>query len=209
MAENPPYTLQVGTFTKLLDKIKTAATPERFTQDFLASKLGMRGGTANSMIPLLKKLGFLSSDGTPTEIYRRFRNPSQSGDAAADALRHGYKTLFEMNETAHELDDKGLRGLVVQATGLEQDSRVAHAITGTYKALKKYAQFGGEEELPQEEKSSQEMVTTGTDHTHKTGTERSVGMNLSYTINLNLPATSDVKVFDAIFRSLREHLLKK
>jgi hypothetical protein len=157
----------------------------------------------------LKKLGFLSSDGTPTEIYRRFRNPSQSGRAADDALRHGYKTLFEMNETAHELDDKQLRGLVVQATGLEQDSRVAHAITGTFKTLKRYAQFDGEEELPREEKSSQEIVTTGADHTHKTGTERSMGMNLSYTINLNLPATSDVKVFDAIFRSLREHLLKK
>jgi hypothetical protein len=208
MAVNPPYTLQVGTFTKLLDKIKTAATPERFTQDFLASKLGMRGGTANSMIPLLKKVGFLSSDGTPTEMYRRFRNPSQSSRAAADALRHGYKTLFEMNESAHELDDKELRGLVVQATGLEQDARVVGAITGTFKALKKYAESGGEE-APHEEKSSQEIVATGADHAPKTGGERGVGMNLSYTINLNLPATSDVKVFDAIFRSLREHLLKK
>jgi len=34
-------------------------------------------------------------------------------------------------------------------------------------------------------------------------------MNLSYTINLNLPATTDIKVFDAIFKSLREHLLKQ
>jgi hypothetical protein len=209
MAENPPYTLQVGTFTKLLDKIKTAATPERFTQDSLASKLGMRGGTANSMIPLLKKAGFLSSDGTPTETYRRFRNPSQSGRAAADALRHGYKTLFEMNESAHELDDKELRGLVVQATGLEQNARVVHAITGTFKALKKYAQLGGEEESSREEKSSQEVSGNGADEAHKTGAERAIGMNLSYTINLNLPATADVKVFDAIFRSLREHLLKK
>ena len=33
------------------------------------------------------------------------------------------------------------------------------------------------------------------------------GLRLGYTINLNLPATSDVAVFDAIFRSLKEHLL--
>jgi hypothetical protein len=35
------------------------------------------------------------------------------------------------------------------------------------------------------------------------------GINLSYTINLNLPETSDIKVFDAIFKSLKENLLKK
>jgi len=34
------------------------------------------------------------------------------------------------------------------------------------------------------------------------------GLNLSYTINLNLPETSDVEVFNAIFRSLKENLLK-
>lgn len=33
------------------------------------------------------------------------------------------------------------------------------------------------------------------------------GLSLGYTVNLHLPATSDVAVFNAIFRSLREHLL--
>jgi hypothetical protein len=33
------------------------------------------------------------------------------------------------------------------------------------------------------------------------------GLNLSYTINLNLPATSDQAVFNAIFKSLKEYLL--
>jgi hypothetical protein len=34
------------------------------------------------------------------------------------------------------------------------------------------------------------------------------GLNLSYTINLNLPETSDVEVFNAIFRSLKDNLLR-
>jgi hypothetical protein len=34
-----------------------------------------------------------------------------------------------------------------------------------------------------------------------------MGMNLSYTINLNLPATSDISVFNAIFKSLKENML--
>jgi hypothetical protein len=38
--------------------------------------------------------------------------------------------------------------------------------------------------------------------------ENSQAFNFSYTINLNLPETTDVEVFNAIFRSLKEHLLK-
>jgi hypothetical protein len=37
---------------------------------------------------------------------------------------------------------------------------------------------------------------------------QSLGLNLGYTINLNLPATSDPAVFNAIFKALKEHLLK-
>ena len=37
---------------------------------------------------------------------------------------------------------------------------------------------------------------------------QSVGLRLGYTINLNLPATTDVAVFNAIFKSLKEHLLE-
>jgi len=37
---------------------------------------------------------------------------------------------------------------------------------------------------------------------------QSLGLNLGYTINLNLPATSDPEVFDAIFKSLKQHLLR-
>ena len=33
------------------------------------------------------------------------------------------------------------------------------------------------------------------------------GLNLSYTINLNLPSTTDINVYNAIFKSLKEHLL--
>jgi hypothetical protein len=38
--------------------------------------------------------------------------------------------------------------------------------------------------------------------------QSATGFNLSYTINLNLPETADVEVFNAIFKSLKEHLLK-
>lgn len=189
-----------GTLTKVLEKIKTAAVPERFTQDFLATKLGFKGGPPKTIIPFLKKIGFLAADGSPTDLYKRFRNPSQSGSAMATAMRHGYSTLYEMNEYAHDATEKELKGLVVQATGAEQDSRVVQAVIGSFKALKGFAKFDGAEEVEQQEpldkvtqKEDQKVDEKPSPPTSK--------VNLAYTINLNLPATTDVAVFDAIFKA--------
>jgi hypothetical protein len=42
----------------------------------------------------------------------------------------------------------------------------------------------------------------------KTKKESGMKLNLAYSINLHLPASDDIKVFDAIFKSLKENLLK-
>ena len=39
--------------------------------------------------------------------------------------------------------------------------------------------------------------------------EQDVKLNLSYTINLVLPKTDDIAVFNSIFKSLRENLLRR
>ena len=41
-----------------------------------------------------------------------------------------------------------------------------------------------------------------------TSTTGQVGFNVSYTINLNLPETTNPDVFNAIFKSLKENLLE-
>ena len=200
MAEQQlPYLQAHGNITKTLNKIIEAQTPERFTVDFLGTKLGMTGGSATPVIPYLKRTGFLNPDGSPTTLYKRFRNQSQRGAAAAEALRKGYAHLYQSNEHAHELDDAGLVGLVVQVTGLEQSNSIFRAIIGSFKALRAFADFDAVPDEPTDEPTHEEKpVPPG---------EQLTGVNLGYTINLHLPPTSDVAVFNAIFRSLREHLL--
>src|SRR6266478_2048175 len=97
-AEYPPFMNGYGTAAKILNKVKEAQTPDRFTQDFLSTKLKFPGGTARSFIPLAKRIGFLESDGRPTDLYKSFRNPSQSKAAMAAAIRKGYSQLYERNE---------------------------------------------------------------------------------------------------------------
>ena len=197
-----PYVFAYGNISKALEKIQEAAAPSRFTQDFLGTKLGLKGGSARPVIPFLKKIGFLGSDGAPTELYVRFRNKAESGAVAATALRKGFAGLFEINEYVHELKDSELKGVVIQATGLAPSSSTVNAIVGSFNALKKFARF--DEDLPQ--KTETKLKSETPELRAETPTERTI--SLGYTINLHLPATSDIAVFDAIFKSLREHLIK-
>jgi hypothetical protein len=194
-----------GTITKVLEKIKTAATPPRFTQDFLATKLGLPGGTPRPVIPFLKRAGFLGGDGIPTDLYKRFRNPTESRRAGAEALKTAYQRLYEMNEYAHELGDDKLKGLIVQATGMDAGSPAVRAMIGSFKALRDFASFESE---PESETESAGEPAEPTESTRQEARATPARIGLSYTINLNLPSTSDIAVFDAIFKSLRANLLK-
>lgn len=205
MANTLPYVTTLATLERMLTKIKEASVPERFTQDFVSTKLGMKGGTANAIIPFIKKMGLVHSDGTPTSDYKAFRNPSNEGQIIAKSMKTLYKDLYDMNEYAHELNDKDLKGLIIRFTGLKEDSQVVGKILGTYKILKKMANF---DEVISEEISPQ--VIQNENPVMQIPNRNMLveeGLNLSYTINLNLPSTTDINVYNAIFKSLKEHLL--
>lgn len=203
-----PYVPSYGNITKALNKIKAASTPPRFTQDFLATTLDMPGGSPKPVISFLKRTGFLGSDGVPTELYKRFRNSAQSGSAAADALRTGYKPLYDINEYVHNAKDPDVRGLIVQVTGSEEDSKLVQTIAASFKALKAFANFDAAAGDADESGGAPPDTGDGGDGGGNHAGVLPGGINLGYTINLHLPATSEVAVFNAIFKSLREHLLR-
>lgn len=202
-----PYVTAPGNVEKALNGIKSAATPERVNQDFVKTILQIPGGSGNQITSFLKKIGFANTDGTPSDIYKKFRNSSTSGRAIADALKIGYSPLYVRNEYMHRLSDEKLKGLIIEETGQSEDSNAVALILAAIKALKKYASWDEVTEEKEEQKTTPPI--TAIDITKKMPSTRSgVGLNLSYTINLNLPATSDVAVFNAIFKSLKENLLK-
>jgi hypothetical protein len=202
-----PYITAPGNIERALNSIKSASTPERVTQDFVKTILKIPGGSGDQITSFLKKIGFVNPDGTPSEIYRKFRNSATSGKAAADALRTGYAPLYYRNEYMHEMPEKDLKGLIIEETGQSKESNVVGLILSSIKAIKKYADFSPaitEKKVEVETKEHFPITTSipNTQEAHK------LGLNLSYTINLNLPATSDIAVFHAIFKSLKENLLR-
>src|SRR5260370_30740374 len=137
-----PYVTSPGNIEKALIGMKAAAAPKRISQEFVKTVLKIQGGPGNEMTSYLRKIGFAGADGTPSEIYKKFRNTATEGQAAADALRIGYKALYVRNEYMHELTDDKLRGLIIEETGEEQDSRVVTLVVSCIKGLKKYAKPG-------------------------------------------------------------------
>jgi Family of unknown function (DUF5343) len=207
-----PYISTPGNIDRALEGIKTAAVPERVSQDFVKTILKITGGSGDQMTSFLKKIGFTASNGAPSELYRTFRNPSSSGIATATAIRTAYAPLYKRNEFMHELSDDKLQGLIVEETGQAPDSSVVKLTTSCIKHLKKFASFNTIEaptsplaQLPAAQSQERDGGSGGQKSDRR---ESGLGLNLGYTINLNLPATSDPKVFDAIFKSLKEHLLR-
>lgn len=210
MSDSLPYMNSTGLITTILNKIIEAQTPTKYGLDFQANKLGYGSGSAKPFIQLLKRIGFVSSDGTPTELYKKFRNSSSRSSAMASAIRIGYAPLYAVSEYAHDLDAKKLKDAIIQVTGQSSDSSTVKGIIGTYNALKAFANFYETEEesaVKQPESVKPPAISTSPDHTTPATTTAQRGMNLSYTINLNLPETKDPEVFDAIFTSLKAKLL--
>ncbi len=202
-----PYMSAPGAVTKILEKIKTAGTPTTFNPDFLSTKLGFKGGNYRTFISWAKKMGMLSTDGTPTQLYKSFRNISSSGASLAKAFKIGYKELYTRNEYCHELDRKRFKGLVMEATGEAANSAKVDRIVSTFFNAKTLADFDKTlTEQPVEEKKHEAVKNPIVTNPKQA---KQIGLGINYTINLVLPKTDDPSIYNAIFKSLRENLLNE
>lgn len=204
-----PYVSASGNIEKTLRGIKAAATPESVSQDFVKTIIGIKGGSGNQITAYLKKIGFATADGTPTDLYKKFRNSATEGWAVAQALKTGYAPLYVRNEYMHKLSDDDLKGLVVEETGAGQDSNVVPLVMACIKQLKKFAKWETPIEGKVEDRATDKSASNppAQQNPPALSAPPRLGLNLGYTINLNLPATSDPAVFNAIFRALKDHLL--
>jgi Family of unknown function (DUF5343) len=210
MAEYPPYVNAYNGIPALFRKIKAAAVPPKFTVDFLSTVLDLKSSSYRAMIPLLKKLGFIDAANIPTQAYRDIREDASSGSVMAERLKEAYKSLFQANEYAWKLSKEDLAAKLRSLTGAAEDDQYIPSVAGTFLALSKLAKWEGG--APKK----RELATDGADkgESDNSGRKRDDELTggrlrLSYTINLNLPATTEIEVFNAIFKSLRENLLRE
>src|ERR1700722_13239569 len=129
----------------------------------------------------------------------------------AERLREAYKSLFQANEYSWKLEKPGLTAKLKSLTSAADDDPVLASIVGTFTALSKMADWGKAvpkkvDLAPTEAEKEKEPIVS--DMRNRENETADTKLRLSYTINLNLPATTETEVFNAIFKSLRDNLLR-
>lgn len=205
---NLPYTSSLGVFKRALEKLIEGEKPTTFNRDFLGTVLGVSGGAANPVIPILKKTGFLTDSGAPTEIYADFQTNSGRANAALLALKRGFSEIFRKNQYAHKADKSKIVDIIRSVTGLPSGDPVIGYIYGTFNALQEYAKGATETSDAGDEGEELDTSIGTTQPIHQAQTPIAPPLGLSYQINIILPETSNIEVFNAIFKSLRDNLLR-
>jgi hypothetical protein len=201
----------------VFNRIAEGQAPEKFTSQYLKD-LGFSSSNYRAVIPLLKALGFLTPDGVPTNRYLEYRNTARSRRVMGEALREAYGDLFTIKANPTEEDFTLIEGKFRSAHNAS--SNTARLMASTFYALLELADIsapvtdlvapaGEGVEVP-EAKQAAEMPDTTVKK--QAGSQIQISNSnasptLHYNIQIHLPATKDVEVFNAIFKSLREHLL--
>ena len=211
-AKYPPYVNAYGNISKLFEEIKKASVPAKFTNNFLQTVLGLKSTSYRAMIPLLKKLGFIDQSNVPLKAYKDFRDNSVSKKVMADCIRRAYADLFQANEFAYKLKKSEITEKLSTITGTAKDDKNIPSVAGTFVELCKYADFESKPDKPKgnpdpEEQKRPKQPDQNLDLQNNKSNETVKKIGLSYTINLNLPATTEIEVYNSIFKSLKEPIL--
>jgi hypothetical protein len=217
MAKYPPYVNAYGKISDIFEGIKSASVPPKFTSDFLTTVLGLKSSSYRAMIPLLKKIDFLDVASVPTESYKQYRDDSKSKNILGEKVREAYSELYRASEYAHKLSKEELTSKLKTLLGVGDDDKNLPYVVATFIELVKLSNFGMKHTVSKPQKNETEpepeietfkVVEKKPKHDSNEDSQnikRKFG--ISYTINLNLPATTEIEVYNSIFKALKENLL--
>ena len=214
MALTNTYVQVYGQLGEVFQRLAQAQAPEKFSIQYLKD-LGFTSTNFRAVVRLLKALGFLSDDGVPTSRYHEYRNTALSRQVMAAALRDAYGDLFTIKANPTPADRRLIEGKFRSVHNASPN--MAKLMASTFYSLLDMADLTTATTVKEEEKEPvvKEPVVKEPEATSapKSPSTPDVprphhGPTFHYNIEIHLPATKDVEVFNAIFKSLKEHLLE-
>lgn len=214
MALQPVYLVAIKNLAPFLEALRHAQAPEKIGVRFI-EELGFKSTNDRLFIPLLKALHFLDEGGKPTARYHAFLDDTQWKKVLAAGIKDAYQDLFRVSKNAQSLTREQLTGKIKSVGEGKISPSVLGNMTKTFMELVKLADF--KTEAPQEvateappegtvAEPGAPLAITGIGA--KIEQSSQVGPTLVYRIEIVLPAVRDQAIYDAIFRSAKEHLLK-
>ena len=211
MAVPSAYLMSTKNTAKILAAIQKAAVPQSFTYEFL-KHLGYASSGDRPMIPVLKAIGFLDESGKPTALYREYKDPALAKRALAQGLRAGYSDLFKIDTEAHTKSSGDLTGMFARLA--EKGDAVTQKMATTFYTLAQLADFTEAGKQEQSDNAGDDDVEDGAEQEQEQPGRQGranggsgATLALRHDIHVHLPLSTDVAVYDAIFKSLRENLM--
>jgi hypothetical protein len=204
MALPTTYTQAYGALGEFFSKIRDAQAPDKFTNQQLKD-LGFKSNNHRPFIPLLKALNFLTADGAPTKKYHDYRNHALSKQIMGEALKDAYSDIFLIKSKPTQADRPLIEGKFKSYHNASDN--VAGLMAKTFYALLDLAELNFDNsKTPKAPKEDDEKKVDESEKIVRQKTNTTVGLH--YNIQIHLPATKDVEVYNAIFKSLKDHLLE-
>ncbi|HET6153635.1 MAG TPA: DUF5343 domain-containing protein [Marmoricola sp.] len=208
MADQPAYTTVPGKVPDLMGKIRTAGVPPKATKAWLQS-LGYTSSNDPSLIGVLRQIGFIDMSGVPTPAWKQYRGADHE-EVLGRAITLGYDSLFAVYPDANERSNTELAN--VFSTQTSAGKQVVDKMVATFKGLAGIAKFDGAPLPP-----AAPAATTAPGAVPPAGSVATVPLGVTpsgagvLAVNLNiqltLPETTDEKLLDAFFKSMKAHLL--
>jgi hypothetical protein len=200
------YLITTRNLEAFLNALQTAQAPERFTNKFLQD-LEFSSSNDRLFIGLLKGLGFIDESGAPQQRYFDFLDQTQARQVLAQAIREAYDDVFRINKDAQDLPEAEIKNKLKTLTRGEKSDKVVGLMAKTFKALCDYADWSKPSKAVVEAEAKAEVVSSPKPFPPRRESTRPEAAALHYNIQIHLPATRDSAVYEAIFKSLKDHLL--
>lgn len=203
------YVQIYGQLANFFDTIRQGQAPEKFTRQHLKD-IGFKSSNHHAIIPLLKALNFLTADGTPTQRYRDYLDKTRSRKILGEALREAYSDIFTIRANPKKADKASIAGKFKST--FNSSDNVADLQASTFLSLLQNADIEDSTE-PVTEVADNDNSESEPEHSSKpelvaVQKGKPGEVRLSYNIQIQLPATKDIEVYNAIFKSVREHLIE-
>jgi hypothetical protein len=212
MALPEQYLVSTKNVDTFFNSLLNAQPPARFTLKFL-EQLEFKSTNDRLYIGILKALKFLDQASVPQDRYFRFIDQTQSRQVLAEAIRDAYSDLFALNVRANEMSSGEVKNKLKTLLQGSKSDAVLGWMANTFTALCKYADFSKSttEVVPvkKDQPNFEEThLNNGDGHrmTHEL-VNKKITTEIHYNIQIHLPETRDITVYDAIFKSLKEHLI--
>ncbi len=205
MAIAESYLMTTQNVEKFFNSLVNAQAPEKFTTKFL-EQLEFTSSNDRLFIGVLKALGFIDGSGIPKDRYYKFMDQTESKKILAEAIKEAYEDLFAVNTKAYELSETEVKNKLKTITQGTKSDNVLRLMAKTFKALSDYADWTKSDIIKSKDESDTKTEVKAQDDKVKDSVSLKKA-ELHYNIQIHLPESRDSAVYDAIFKSLKEHLL--